>query len=343
MGGADTVLVARPPHLEALRTVGLRLASSQQGIPVRALAHLEDLPPDERSVDWLILAVKTFDVQAALAELEQARIQAGRVLAIQNGVGTDDLVSGAFGAQRTFAAAVTRAVAFEAPGCLAPARRGGLAVAPLQTDATPGDLLTLLQARGVPAAQVADARSLRWSKLLLNLVANASCAILDTLPASVLGQGDLYRLEIRALREALRVMRCQGVPVIDLPGYPVRVLARAARNLPTWFSYPWLGPLMAAGRGQKPPSLLLDLRAGRSRTEVPWMNGAVAREAALVGISAPVNRCLARVLGGLTSGEISLETFRHRPLALLHELALESPELGGSGAGTVEGPAHERT
>ncbi len=341
LGGAQTLLVARPPHLQAMRTEGLRLGPGQPQAPVQALACLEELPVSQRSVDWLVLAVKTFAVEGALRDLQEARIQPERVLAIQNGIGTDELVAAAFGAGRTFAGAVTRAVSLAGPGCLRPGRRGGLAVAPLEPGATPADLPARLESLGVPAVCRSDASALRWSKLLLNLVANASCAILDAPPAQVLRQGELYNLEIRALREALGVMRRQGVPVLDLPGYPVRLLAWVARNLPIGSSRPWLGPLMASGRGDKPPSLLLDLRAGRRLTEVDWLNGAVARQAARVGVAAPVNRCLASVLTRLAGGDLAPETFRGRPAALLRELAGNGPRAGGSEPGDVEPPPHE--
>lgn len=341
-GGVQTLLVARSPHLEALQTEGLRLGSGQPRIPVRALGHLEELSASERSVDWLVLAVKTFSVEGALNDLQQAGIRPERVLAIQNGIGTDDQVVSAFGARKTFAGAVTRAVALTGPGRLAPGRRGGLAVAPLAAGSTPADLPARLEALGVPVVCHGDARALRWSKLLLNLVANASCAILDLPPSRVLRRSDLYCLEIRALREALRVMGRQGLPVLDLPGYPVRLLAWIAGRLPAWFSRPWLGPLMASGRGDKPPSLLLDLRAGRRLTEVDWLNGAVARQASEVGVPAPVNRCLARVLAGLAAGVISSEDFRGRPEALFEELASDPSGVGGRATEAVEAPSHER-
>lgn len=340
-GGAVTTLLVRPRLVEALRLGGIRLGPAERSIPVRVVASLDELDGERRACDWLILAVKTFDVEAALVELLAAGLEPGRVLCIQNGVGTEEVVAQAFGAERTYVGSVTRAVGVDGPGQLRPATRGGLAVAPFLPDLPPEDLeallelLDLLGAQGVPTVIEPDAQALKWSKLLLNMVANASSAILDMPPSRVLESRALYSMEIRALREALRVMARKGLSVLDLPGYPVRWLSRAARALPTALSFPVLGPRMAAGRGEKSPSLLLDLRSGRARTEVGWINGAVAAAAAELAVPAPTNRALARILEALASGQLPASAFRRNPEALLEALAREA---GGTGKGAVESP-----
>src|SRR5579884_1995835 len=65
---------------------------------------------------------------------------------------------------------------------------------------------------------------MKWSKLLLNLVTNASVAILDLPPARVVAHPGLFRLERDAFREAVRVMRAFGLRAVSLPGYPVPAL-----------------------------------------------------------------------------------------------------------------------
>ena len=47
---------------------------------------------------------------------------------------------------------------------------------------------------------------------------------------------------------------------------------------------------IAGGRGSKPPSLVYDLQPQpRGRSEVAWLNGAVAAQARDLGLPAPVN------------------------------------------------------
>ena len=124
----------------------------------------------------------------------------------------------------------------------------------------------------------ADYRALKWSKLVLNVIANASCAILNVLPERLVHSGDAFELELRSIREVRAVMKALGIAAIDLPRYPVRALQGVA-TLPTPVARTILANRIAGARGRKPPSLLLDLRAMKNRTEVDYLNGAVARAA----------------------------------------------------------------
>ena len=58
---------------------------------------------------------------------------------------------------------------------------------------------------------------MKWSKLLTNLVANASSAILAMTPDEIFSDPQLFKVEARQLKEALVVMGALGVPAVDLP------------------------------------------------------------------------------------------------------------------------------
>jgi 2-dehydropantoate 2-reductase len=157
---------------------------------------------------------------------------------------------------------------------------------------------------------------MKWSKLLTNLIANPTSAILDMTAADVLNNPKIYRLEIAMLRECLAVMRARGIPVVDLPGTPVRGLALAA-SLPAWASKPFLSRAAGGGRGGKMPSFHIDLHSGRARSEVEFLHGAVARTGAEAGISTPVNSFLTKTLLALTRGDMPREAFARQPDKLL--------------------------
>jgi len=59
----------------------------------------------------------------------------------------------------------------------------------------------------------------------------------------------------------------------------------------------------------------------RGRTEVAYLNGAVARWGAAVGVATPVNEVLARLVQELSLGLRDRELFRHHPEALMQALA----------------------
>jgi 2-dehydropantoate 2-reductase len=161
-----------------------------------------------------------------------------------------------------------------------------------------------------------DAASMKWSKMLTNLLANPTSAILDMTAGEVFANRELFRLEIDMVKECLAVMEAQGIKVVDLPGTPVRALAYATK-LPLWLSKPLLGRAAGAGRGSKMPSFHIDLHSGRGKSEVDFLHGAVVRAGEKFNVPTPVNKVLTETLLALTNKEISLEDFAHKPEKLV--------------------------
>jgi 2-dehydropantoate 2-reductase len=158
---------------------------------------------------------------------------------------------------------------------------------------------------------------MKWSKLLVNLISNASSAILGMTPREVYSDPALFALEREMLRECLRVMRAARIPATDLPGTPVRLLALAAQHLPGFLAQSALIRAVGGGRGGKMPSFYIDLRSGRGKTEVEWLNGAVVRAGAQYGIPAPVNRLLTETLLSLAAGREEISSYLWKPEKLL--------------------------
>ena len=127
-------------------------------------------------------------------------------------------------------------------------------------------LVARLNQAGLKARRYANPDSMKWSKMLTNLLANASSAILDLPPAVIFKHAGLYCLELRMLDEALAVMRALGIPVIDLPGTPVRLLVGllSVCRIPQPAAF---GEVAGKGRGAKMPSFHIDLHSGRGRSE----------------------------------------------------------------------------
>jgi 2-dehydropantoate 2-reductase len=69
---------------------------------------------------------------------------------------------------------------------------------------------------------------------------------------------------------------------------------------------------VAGGRGSKMPSLHVALAAGK-RSEVGWLNGAVARAGSTLGIPTPVNTALHRILSSISSTPETWPDWQHQP------------------------------
>ena len=282
-------------------------------------------PEDVTQVDAdvAIVAVKAYDTDGAIETLRKAIRDPLNCVFVcpQNGVGNEEKLAQAFGIDRVVAAALTVPVDRDRNGKSHAQQDGGLAFAPMGNAAF-NWLWATFQSTGLSIKVVDDWRALKWSKLSLNVVANASCAILNVLPNRLVHYEHVFTLEIRAIREVRHVMQKMGIASIDLPRYPVRVL-QAIATLPSPLARALISSRVAGARGRKPPSLLLDLRANKALTEVDVLNGAVARAGRECGVSTPVNTVFCRVLSDIAHMPQLWAKYREHPEALEAEVQAE--------------------
>lgn len=328
LAGHKVVFVEQPHVAAALNRSGLKL---NLGIDPRRQGQTEFnlAPPDVEfavslasalargSFDVALFALKSYDTLPALEGLRPFAGQLPPVLCLQNGVENETALAGLLGAERVISGTVTSAIGRRAVGDIVLEKLRGVGVAaghPLSELLTQALDEACLNAKLFPTA--AD---MKWSKLLTNLLANPTSAILDMTAAQVFANAGLYRLEIAQLCECLEVMRAQGIGVVDLPGTPVRALAFATR-LPLWLSKPFLSKAAGAGRGAKMPSFHIDLHAGRGKSEITYLHGAVVRAGESCGVPTPVNKLLTETLLALTAGTLALGEFARQPQKLLDKL-----------------------
>jgi len=289
--------------------------------------NLEDVVPV--SADVAIVAVKAYDTDGAIVCLQRALGPAPSTVIVtpQNGVGNEEKLAAAFSSDAVVSCALTVPVDRARDGSPIAARDGGLTLAPV--GAEPHNwLIAAFQQSGLAVGVARDYRALKWSKLSLNIVANAACAILNVLPERLVRMESIFGLEIRAVREARAVMSGLGLAPLDLPRYPVRVL-QGVVSLPTPVARVVLANRIAGGRGRKPPSLLLDLRAAKGQTEVEVLNGAVADAGARLGIKTPVNSVYCRVLSDIAHMPQLWAKYRERPDVLVAEVEAEVARQNG--------------
>ncbi len=318
--GNDVTFVERPAIAETLRRNGLklRLGNGEHHIPAPVVAASLDEALASGAFDIAVFALKSYHTPAFLESLSTTRHSFPTVLCLSNGVENEAALTAALGAEKVIAGTVTTAIGRNAGGDIALERLRGVGLAakhPLSEA-----LAAAMTEAGLNACLYANSADMKWSKMLTNLIANASAAILDMTPGEVFAHPKLFRMEIAQLSEALAVMRAQGIGVVDLPGTPVRALAFAARWLPLGISRPLLSKAVGGGRGGKMPSFHIDLHSGRGESEVDYLNGAVVRAGAALRIPTPVNALLNRTLLALTRGDMPLDTYHHQPELLIAQI-----------------------
>ena len=119
-------------------------------------------------------------------------------------------------------------------------------------------------------------------------------------------------LEARAWQEAFRVLAGLRIRPVRLASYPLPLLEPLVPILPAGWLARGLAAIVSGGRGSKMPSLHVALSSGK-RSEVSWLNGAVARAGAQAGIPTPVNDALTSVLSELAEAPENWNAWRNQP------------------------------
>ena len=304
-------LLGRPRFVAAANEAGIQVSLLQGDVQslqgVRAISSFEALPNAD-SFDVIIICTKAYSVPSVIADLQASPQSFGagtRFVCFQNGVGSEEAFAQAFGVARVVAATTTVPVSVLGPAAIRIERlKGGAGLATV-AGALVDDLAQLLG-----AVTYADWRAMKWSKLLLNIVGNASSAIVGLPVGQIYTQSAGFALEVGMLRECLAVMQKLGVGVVDLPGARARQLAFVLNTLSNWLLKPILTKQAAKGRGDKMPSFYHEVANHSRQCEVGYLNGAIAACGQAVGVATPINRCLNDTLNQIISGTIAAADWR---------------------------------
>ena len=329
LAGHNVVFIERPKRVSELRERGLRLDLTLDErrktkdvfvIEPRSFVIEPSLEEALRfgPFDVMLFALKSYDTPSALEEMKPFAEKLPPVLCLSNGVENEQMIARVLGLDKVIYGTVTTAVGRRSEGNIVLEKLRGVGVAashPLSER-----LVSALDDAYLKCLLYPDAHSMKWSKMLTNLIANPTSAILNMTAAQIFANKKLYKLEIEMLKECLAVMKAQNLEVFDLPGTPVKALAFATK-LPLWLSKPFVSRAAGRGRGGKMPSFHIDLYSGRGKSEVEYLHGAVVREGKARGVPTPVNELLTNILLALTNKEIPLEEYANQPEKLLSALS----------------------
>ncbi len=323
LAGNEVVFLERPEVAELVKQKGLRLNLGGVEHEIKNPTVVTDIKTALASgtFDVAVQAVKSYDTDGLLKTLAPHREAMPPVLCLQNGVENEAKIAATLGQDKVIAGTVTTAIGRRDTSDIVLDKLRGMGIA--DEHGKYKALLLALQGANLKASSYEKAASMKWSKMVTNLIANASSAILQMTPGEIFSHAGLYRLEIEMLRETLRVMEKNGITVTNLPGTPVIPLTLVVKYLPLWLSRPLLTQQVGAGRGAKMPSFYIDLKSGRGKSEVEYLNGAVVRYGAMQGVPTPVNRTLNDILMALTRSEIPLDTFAGKPEKLLEAVKFD--------------------
>lgn len=328
LAGNSVTFVEREKNVEELKSRGLRLdltlderRNTKEAFLIETRSFTLASSLDEAlkfgPFDVAIVALKSYDMPALVESMKPFAEKLPPILCLSNGVDNEILIAQALGYDKVIYGTVTTAVRKRAIGDIVLEKISGVGIA--KGHAFSERLVEVFNQAFLKCRLYPHAGSMKWSKMLTNLVANASSAILNMTPKQVLTDKKLYKLEIEMIRECVAVMKAMKLDVVDVPNVPVKALVFAT-TLPLWLSKPIVSRVAGGKRGNKMPSFHIDLYSGRGKSEVQYLNGAVVREGKRLGIPTPVNELLTNTLLALTNKEIPVEEFANQPEKLLQML-----------------------
>jgi 2-dehydropantoate 2-reductase len=233
--GESVVMLARGPHLAAIRRDGLRVRSVPEGESVAKVEALESFagqPP----VDIALFCVKSFDTRRAAEALSPVMGPSTGVVSLQNGVDNEETIDEVLGQGVAVGGAAYVFAGIETPGVIRHTFAGRIVFG--EMDGRVSDraarLRDALARAGVPVELVSDIRRVLWEKYLL-ISAQAGMTALTRCPAGVLRETpESWQMYRRIVEELAALARAAGVTlaadVVDT------VMKQAAAIAPGAFS-----------------------------------------------------------------------------------------------------------
>jgi 2-dehydropantoate 2-reductase len=280
--GHELVLINRNrAHVEAIRTRGLVMRQPDGDHTVRAQAATD--AAGLGTMDLVIVLVKSFDTRAAMSSALNLVGPETTVVSLQNGLGHEEILGEVVGREQVIGGKTYVGGVLLAPG-LVLAGVAGKETLIGEFDGRDSKRVRRIAAAfnraGLKTTATPNILGTMWDKLLVNVATGAVSAI------TRLPYGPLYRIPhieataLAAVEEAMTVARAQGI----------RLAFTSARDA-------WLKAASGLPEDFK-TSMLQSLEKG-SVTEIDFINGAVVRHGARLGIPTPVNATLVACIKGI--------------------------------------------
>src|SRR6266851_1604496 len=248
-----------PDHAEAMASRGLRCegASGDRTVPIHASTTTGGIGP----CDLVIIATKSFDVEAAAHSCLPLLGPETIVQTIQNGLGSPEIAAPILGADRIAVGVVGGfGASIRAPGH---AHHNGM------------EMIRFGAFAGLPK-QLLQASAKVWEKLIMNVAFSGTSCTTGLTVGEILGDADAWSVARGCAEEAIAVAKAANVRLNV--GDPIEHIRKLGGKIP-----------------DARPSMLLDYNAGR-RCEVDAINGAIPRVGKPLGVVTPINDAVVGII-----------------------------------------------
>jgi 2-dehydropantoate 2-reductase len=269
----------RPKTLAAVRQHGLRVRSASGTITVhpRAASQVKELP----APDLIILAVKAYDLDEVLAQIEPALTERTVILTLQNGIDTEDRIIARFKRDCVIGGVAFIYSKIVSPGLIDHYKKGNVAIGELMGHESERvlQIRDIFTSAGIPCQLSKDIRRSKWEKMCWNCVFNPLTVVIDDKVSRALEHPEMMRVIRQIVAEITAVSAAMKVPLpADMPDRVVK-WTQEIRDIHT--------------------SMYDDWKAGR-QTEIRNLNGYIVERGSALGIPTPVNEALTAMIKTIT-------------------------------------------
>ncbi len=282
-GESVTLIDVWKGHVEAIQKRGLTVSSSlgERNVPINAVTDHREIG----TVDLVIVFVKSYHTREAMRDALSLLGDETMILTVQNGLGNVEGLADIAGVKRIVAGTSGFGATIVAPGHIRHAGTGATTLGELSGEITPRikKLEAIFTAAGLNPVLSDNLQGILWGKLLVNVGINPITALARVKNGQILEIPELTALMERAVEEGLEVVRRKGIRLVpegDMLEHVKSVMRKTGENI---------------------SSMRQDVEKSR-RTEIDFINGAIVREGAALGVATPVNFALTSLIRGFEAG-----------------------------------------
>ena len=276
--GSEVWLIdIREDHVRAIREAGLSLETDQGTKLLQPRATTD--PAAVGLVELLIVFVKASHTAEAMQAARPLIADDTLVLTLQNGLGNAETIAQTVGPERVILGVTYEGASTVGPGHVVHQVKGRTVIGP--SVGAPGQRIKaaaeLFRRAGLPTETSADMVHIVWSKAVINIAANALTALTGVTLAQIIEFPETSAVLRQTIDECLQVTRALGIR-LEYDDDPQGHIQRHLRQV-----------------GHFKSSMLQDFEHAR-KSEIEALNGALVQHAQRLGLAAPVNELLTRLV-----------------------------------------------
>ncbi len=288
--GEDVTLVVRPGRVEALRASGLH-ASGIAG-DFHVVPHVaEEIPP---GTDIAVFTMKTQDLAEAV-RAQKSALGVATVVTTQNGVRAREIVFAERGVEPITAILLLNSSALE-PGTVRYNRAGDTVLGASHS----GKRRSLPEMKRLfeivaPVFVTEEIEGAMWSKLVINSMTNSLQALTNKSLNECVNDPVIADFAVAQMRESFGALRAAGIPLINMPGAPMKLFSRAL-SLPAFVGRMILRKNLGKAEQSTIMTSTLQSLLRKQPTEIDYLNGEFVRLGEKINFPTPINRAIVEAI-----------------------------------------------